>query len=206
MLMHASLIAILGPWGLGHSTGVLIWNLLLIAQAYLLMLKPGWEDRKPAQQAARESNFIFTCLVRGIILVALLAPLLERSGYWDHWTSWSLYSPHTSRAEIEIHRSAIDRLKPGLRSFVGGDADADGWHHLAIAGWSLTSRRVPIYPQARYQLALADKLAAEYQLEDEIRVRLRGVSDRRTGRRSEQMLLGRRDIESAMNAFWLTRR
>ena len=49
------------------------------------------------------------------------------------------------------------------------DVNDDGWRKLAIERWSLESRGVPIYPQARYQLALANEIAARMRLSDEIR-------------------------------------
>ncbi len=213
--MHLTLIAILGPWGRDHSNGVLIWNVLLIVQAYLLMLEPAWLESGQHDLHDAEGSGPGDCkpppsrvaclFVQGVILVALVAPLLERYGYWDHWTSWSLYSPHTSRVDIELHRSAIDSLDPELKAFVEADSDEDGWQALDLGGWSLESRRVPIYPQARYQLAVAAEIASRYQLKDEIRAKLRGVSDRWTGRREEQQMLGRGEIQAGLNLFWLTR-
>jgi hypothetical protein len=223
ILMHASLVAILGPWGLDHSAGVLIWNLSLIVQAYLLMLKPDSTDSKRSAQreqdaqrepdAEREPDLdgdqpqqrgnIGSLLVRVIVVGALVAPVFERWGYWDHWPSWSLYSPHTSRVEIELHRSAIDSLHPDVRSYLQEDANQDGWQQLEIERWSLASRGVPIYPQARYQLALAEEIAIEHQLQDEIRAQVKGVSDRWTGRRDKQLLLGRREIEDCLKSYWL---
>jgi hypothetical protein len=211
IMMHATLIIVLGPWALDHSYGVLVWNLLLIVQAYVLMIKPEWSARSSRRDRDRldcessQSNRVASCFVCGVVLLALVAPLLERFGYWDHWTSWSLYSPHTSRVEIELHRSAVDALHPSLRTFVEKDENDDGWRKLAIERWSLSCRGVPIYPQARYQLALAEKIATQLRLTDEIRVRVRGVSDRWTGQRDEQLLLGRGKIRDAMRSYWLNR-
>ena len=39
MAMHVGLLAILGPWNRDHSHGVLLWNVLLIAQAFLLLFQ-----------------------------------------------------------------------------------------------------------------------------------------------------------------------
>ncbi len=209
--MHATLIFVLGPWALDHSHGVLIWNLLLIVQAYVLMIKPEWserlneQDRDQLDSESSKSNRVGSWIVCGVVLSALVAPLLERFGYWDHWTSWSLYSPHTSRVEIELHRSAVDTLPSSLRTFVEEDDNGDGWRKLAIERWSLGSRGVPIYPQARYQLALAEQIATQLRLTDEIRARVRGVSDRWTGQRDEQLLLGRGEIRDAMRSYWLVR-
>jgi hypothetical protein len=212
ILIHVSLIAILGPWGLDHSTGVLIWNLSLIAQAYLLMIRPqrqkagGGEEPAAASGPDRQLRRagVAARFVQCLVVAALIAPLVERAGYWDHWPSWSLYSPHTSRVQIELHRSAIDRLDPALRVFAQGDVDQDGWHPLEIERWSLERRGVPIYPQARYQLALAMEIGLQHHLDDEIRVRVRSVSDRWTGRRQERRLLNLREIQADLNSYWLT--
>lgn len=211
IMMHASLIFVLGPWALDHSNGVLIWNLLLIVQAYLLMIRPECSNHSHAQDRERldcessQSQSVGSWIVCGVVLCALAAPLLERFGYWDHWPSWSLYSPHTSRVDIELHRSAVDALPASLQSFVEDDDNDDGWRKLATERWSLSSRGVPIYPQARYQLALAEKIATQLRLTDEIRARVRGISDRWTGRRAEQLLMGRDEIRDAMRSYWINR-
>ena len=203
MGMHATLFAILGPWGLQHSYGVLLWNLLLIAQAYLLLWRLPDSAEPVETQPATGAG---ARLAMGIVLVALAAPLLERRGYWDHWTSWSLYSPHTSRAVIELHHSAADSLSPQIRTFLEEDSDGDGWSTLALDRWSLESRGVPIYPQGRYQLSLAASLASAHGWDDSLRARLRGCSDRWTGKRDEQRLLGRAEIQRALHSeFWLPR-
>ena len=201
--MHLTLIGLLGPWSLGHSNGVLIWNALLAVQSWVLFV-----DAAP--EVTRESggkdkgNVGVGWVVRVLVLLALLAPLSERRGYWDHWTSWALYSPHSSRAEVQLHRSVLERMPHGVRHYLDEDDDGDGWHDLDLGRWSLQQRQVPIYPQARYQLAIALQLAEQSELEHGIRVKVKQVSDRWTGRRQESFLIGRRDLENAMRRYWLT--
>jgi hypothetical protein len=173
-----------------------------MVQAHQLFFRRGTPDW-PAKGSQLAGGGVR--LAQGLIVASLLCPLLERRGYWDHWPSWSLYSPHTSRVEIEVHRLASSSLDPHLASFLEVDEDGDGWRKLSIGRWSLASRGVPIYPQARYQLALAARIAAQSQLSDEIRARLQGVSDRWTGRRDEQLLSGRAAIDVGLQQYWLTR-
>jgi hypothetical protein len=211
--MHISLLILLGPWGLDHSNGVLLWNLMLIAQAYFLFwlrpsIQPTPQEPKSADQTVPQTNHgrarsITTWCVKLLVLLAILSPLLERYGYWDHWTSWSLYSPHTSRADIELHRSVMENLDPQLIQFLEEDEDNDGWHRLSLESLSLTNRFVPIYPQARYQLAIANQLCSSSDLDTEIRVKLRGVADRWTGKRRESRLIGKQQIQEACKNFWL---
>lgn len=211
--MHISLLILLGPWGLNHSRSVLLWNLMLIAQAYFLFwvqpsIQPTAPKPKIADQIATlnhhpsERSLLVLC-VKFLVLVAIFCPLLERSGYWDHWTSWSLYSPHTSRAEIELHRSISGSLDPQLTPFLEDDEDNDGWQRLSLESLSLSSRLVPIYPQARYQLAIANQICSTNGFNSEVRVKLKGVANRWTGKRSERRLIGKQQIQNADKDFWL---
>ena len=94
--MHGVLIGLLGPWGLNHSWGVLIWNSLLIVQAWFLFIRPANDPRAsgPTTESERATasepataNFPARggpnrlsaggLLSRGIVLIALVAPLVE---------------------------------------------------------------------------------------------------------------------------------
>ncbi|MDG2221254.1 MAG: hypothetical protein P8L85_07740 [Rubripirellula sp.] len=201
MGMHIVLLVILGPWGLNHSTGVLMWNLCLLVQAYLLFFqRPNASPSSPVTEPRKSLLWLNATLTACVTL----APLLERSGYWDHWLSWSLYSPHTSRLELDVHESAIGQLGPEIQPHVEPDTDGDRWHRLALDRWSLTDRGVPLYPQARYQLGLAVKIASRHGLRDDIRGRLRGVSNRWTGKRDEQRLLGLQELRAQAKSYWLS--
>jgi hypothetical protein len=210
--MHGVLIASLGPWGLNHSWGVLIWNSLLIVQAWFLFVRPSENsgvrepptsrsaERRPANRLA-----VGRLLSRGLVAVVIVAPLWERSGYWDHWLSWALYAPHSSRVDVDIHRSAFERLDRSLRNALEADDDQDGWQRLSLSRWSLESLGVPIYPQARYQLGLTREIARRHQLGDAVRVKIRGPSDRWSGERSAEWALGQKELDRASRQFWLGR-
>lgn len=201
--MHTTLFLLLGPISLGHSYGVLTWNALLAAQSWLLFVRrtPPIESQQQSSIKASPAPLLWTA--RAIVTLTLLMPLAERSGYWDHWTSWALYSPHNSRAEIQIHESAMNKLSESMGVYLKEDDDGDRWRDLDIEAWSLKQRLAPVYPQARYQLALALELAEERGLDQAIRVKSKSVSDRRNGMRQETFLIGRREIAKAMSAYWL---
>ncbi|MEM6365184.1 MAG: hypothetical protein AAF745_12210, partial [Planctomycetota bacterium] len=101
--LHATLVILLGPRGFDHSHGVLVWNVLLAVQAWLLFVR-GDSKRPDASLNEDQSNAIHrpvvSVFVRSFALAAMVLPLTERLGYWDHWTSWALYSPHTSRVDV----------------------------------------------------------------------------------------------------------
>lgn len=203
IVMHVTLIGLLGPWGLSHSLGVLMWNVTLIGQAWLLFVGRS-NDSVAAERQPHENLWTLSTamLAKGLVLFALLAPLTERFGYWDHWLSWALYAPHTSRLDLEIHQSQFDQLDTAVRPFIEADQDGDGWHRLSLGDWSLKRLGVPVYPQARYQLGLACELAERAELNDGIRGKLRGVADRWTGERREGWLLGAGELQRAKQAFW----
>lgn len=138
-----------------------------------------------------------------IVLAALVLPLLERSGFWDHWLSWSLYSPHTSRVDVQLHRMALAALPKGAAEFLHPSDEQDDWYDLALDRWSLAQLAVPVYPQARFQLGAAQFLARSLPSPDAIRIKIRGVADRRTGQRSELWLIGRRQIDAQADRYWL---
>ncbi|MCC9600365.1 hypothetical protein LOC67_07310 [Stieleria sp. JC731] len=202
--MHISLIGLLGPWSLNHSFGVLCWNVLLAVQIWVLFVRSDGHVEAESSDAASLSKArhpVLPWLARVLLIGMLIAPLSERFGYWDHWTSWSLYSPHTSRAVIQVHHSAMDQLPPEVRPYLD-DLDGDGWGELHLDDWSIEDRLVPIYPQARYQLAVADRLADRFKLDKAIRVELRSASDRWNGQRKSTYLIGANEVKQAMNRYW----
>ena len=171
--LHLSLIALLGPWSLGHSAGVLVWNAVMIGYIQTLFRDdpPRIEDHPPIRLAAKL-----------ITLVVVLAPLTERLGYWDHWSSWQLYAPHTSRTDIDVLETAATRLPESIRNHLGPPGPL-GYRRLDAAAWSLAARGVPVYPQARYQRRLGGTLAERYDLAGAVRMTERSAADRLTGRR-----------------------
>ena len=172
-VLHLSLIAVLGPWLLGHSAGVLVWNAVMIGYVQTLFRDDPTPagDHKPIPLAAKL-----------IMVVVVVGPLTERLGYWDHWPSWQLYAPHTSRTDIDILETAATRLPDSIRDHLGPPGPL-GYRRLDAAAWSLAARGVPVYPQARYQRRLGQTLVERYDLIGAVRVTERPAADRFTGRR-----------------------
>lgn len=218
--MHVSLVVILGPLGLGHSAAVLAWNLFLAVQAWMLFFRADSSilfndcgdvadavSRPPAARVA----------AGGVAIAALLLPMLERRpsgevyGYWDHWLSWSLYSPHTSRVEIQVHETAMSSLPDVVEKFARAGEEDDGWVTILIDRWSLAELSVPVYPQARFQLGLAHEIALQLDSRKDggvsrrgaIRIKIRGVADRRSGKREEVWAMGAGGIAKQRDRFWL---
>jgi hypothetical protein len=218
--MHLSLVGILGPLGLGHSAAVLAWNLYLAVQSWLLFvvrIDPIGQIEPAIESVSVSPSLGGRFFVQMVVIAAILLPMLERLprgevyGYWDHWLSWSLYSPHTSRVEVQVHESALATLPDIMSQYSHVGEEDDGWFTVQIDRWSLAELAVPVYPQARFQLGLAHQIALQLDFEKDgrlnrrgaIRIKILGVADRRTGSRAEIWAIGAEGIAKERNRFWL---
>lgn len=201
--MHAGLIALLSPWGMRHSSGVIMWNLVLAGQAYWLFMRQPQSRWKQHVEVVHGFRTVGLSVAMLLLVMAVGLPLTERrdrydsnAWHWDHWMSWALYSPHNSRVDIEVHARAVDALPTPLRSCVADDGNDDSWHKLDLGKLSLESRGVPILPQARYQLSLAIEIARVSGWSREIRGVLRSAADRNDGSRTEIWMNGLQEMQS----------
>ena len=258
ILLHASLLALLGPSGLNHESGVLLWNLFFLGQTIWLFapltfflpsrtqagargegerLSNGAtattsdppppsgphesESRAcvPASRCGSWTSPLSACQAgwrrmawqswfpagvgEWLLLATLILPLFEPWGWWDHWPSWGLYSPRNSRVQLEVHRTAWDRLPPDVRKWGRGleadpsDPFSGSWVQVDLSAWSLDRLQVPIYPQQRFQLAVAIDFLKRWDLDRSFRLQLLGMSDRWTGQRSTVTL---NDLTEAQRA------
>ncbi len=199
VLMHLTLVILLGPLGFDHSNGVILWNMLLGVTAWMIFIRrtarPPDRFRDNPQGRHRLRWF-----AKALVVTVMVMPIFERLGYWDHWPSWALYSPHNSRVKLEIHSSVAGRLPTEL---VVVPTDQRGWINVDLDAWSLRSRGAPIYPQARYQVALAIEIADAYDLGDGIRLIEQGVADRWTGVRDERVAIGVEELRRLLDRYWL---
>lgn len=181
VLLHLTLLAILGPWGLNHSLNVLIWNGALIAEVILLF------HGESVQPGERPPLTILASMTRLVLLVALVMPLAERLGLWDVWPSFALYASHVERVDIYINVDELDGLPASLRPHVAKDG---AWRRLDLTAWSRAERRTPVNPQARSCLGIAEGLAFWKKRPRLVLVRWFSRADPWTGRRESAEALG----------------
>ncbi len=207
-LFHLMLIMLLGPLGLNHSPGVVMWNLQFAGQALLLFVVPKSVElpKMQAEEKSQLGNLAGTV----VAILVILLPLSERVGYWDHWASWALYAPHSSRTEVWVAHAAVQELPASLRrEFAAVDPHEDPeplWVRVPIERWSLAETGTPIYPQARFQLGVARALAKRLPSDFMIRVVLRSTARRWDGRRESQEAVGSTEIERAASKFLINTR
>ena len=196
--MHVALLAALGPLGLNHSLGVLLWNVFFLVQNWLLFRATAGErpvvgETFPAQMrqwwrdlatwpASRTNR-----LALGTILAAMTWPVLEPLGYCDHWLAWAVYS---ARAET-VYIIAIDTEKTSHSNWEPirlNGVDLEAGKTLDISGWSLGVLGVPICPHKRFQIGVTSALLQAERIHYAV-VTVNHVPQRVTGKVSVRRFL-----------------
>ena len=201
-LFHVAL-AMLMLVELGHSWGVVLWNLQFAVQSILLFVMPSRLVQPGHVKKIDTLNL--SLAAHALLLVAILMPVFERTGWWDHWPSWALYSPHSSRAEILIAAHAKNDLPETLQPLLIYD-DSVQTIYVPLSQWSLQTLGVPIYPQARFQLGVALFLRNQAGKLQAMQVELRSAADRFTGERLTKRLSRSDDLATATRLFWINTR
>ncbi|MBX3443093.1 MAG: hypothetical protein KF774_11865 [Planctomyces sp.] len=180
LAMHAALLLALGPLGLNHESGVLLWNVLFIGQNVLLFGRSGRaaasSDEVPAAgdpAPGRGRGLAATA----VLWLALVMPVGQSWGWWDVWPSWAVYSARAGWTTILVHADDVERLPESCRPFVQPAAPLSDWRPVNVDAWSLSTLHCPVYPQSRFRWAIAAVLAQRA----EVRVETRSPPDRRTG-------------------------
>lgn len=224
--MHAGLLLTLGPLGLDHSAGVLLWNVHFIVSCLLLFVVASPPETEQTEEAtgkvasqpslvaepatgtsgrdsdASNPKSFAAWLAVLPLLAALLLPVVERWGGWDHWLSWALYAPHSSRVEVQVAATSLARLPTRLRDMLAEQANESLWVRLPLAEWSLQELGVPIYPQARFQAGVARFLGDKLDSEFEIRATILSPAARRDGRRTRKTFQGKLQLQKMTQEFW----
>ena len=199
--MHAALLVALGPWGHDHHLGVLLWNAFFLIQTPLLFGRDASDDSVLSVAHRSPPKEI---LAKGILAATIAAPALEPWGLWDHWPAWAVYSDRPEVVRMWVSESALEALPQGLPS--APPLPLSDLCELRFDEWSFGTQRSPVYPQARYKLALALAVAERLPPAAAIRVTVEATPDRWSGKRSSRELLGRDSLRRACDEFLLNTR
>ncbi len=250
---HIGLVFVLGPTGLNHRPGVLVWNMQIALQVYWVFVaaigvhqtnnllhcsvdaeqssgigestsgkvtleRSGMASPVPCtlpSDTAGEPSLvrkIASGFVHGICGLAIGMPALERIELWDHWPSWALYAPHSSRVRVQMATTQIAELPEALQKLVSQrspsleDAALDVWVDVPIDAWSLAVLDTPVYPQSRFQLGVARALMERSTSAWSIRVTVLGIANRFNGERATKVLHEKSEVENYCTRFWLNTR
>lgn len=199
VVLHLVLLLVLGPFGLQHKPGVLLWNIYFIAQNLILFRAASpvvvRDDELPHDEPIAAAALY-------VVAGALIWPLVETWNYCDHWPAWSVYAPRVERTSFFVHRSEKDRLPAELQTFLEQATDDENWYLVRLDRWSLELLDTPLYPQNRFQVAGAAGVIHQFGL---IRFRIVwfGTADRWTGKRVSNTLASLNELEAAAKAYVL---
>jgi hypothetical protein len=149
--LHVGLLLALGPWGLHHRPGVLIWNVAFIGHIWLLFGRRWSVPTLTLAEAIRQSGRFENIVRSAIVFAVCLWPISERWGLCDRWLAWSVYSGRGEQVRVALTKLGWQRLPPAAQPLA-----IDG--ELRLDRWSLVALDVPIYPQLRFQLGAVDWL------------------------------------------------
>ncbi len=214
LLMHGLLLVVLGPWGLDHKPGVLIWNVYFIIQNILLFgpiyTRAASSVRPHAQSADSNSSETVSTSTRigsqfaaVSVTAVLVLPLLEPYGCFDHWPAWAVYAARTEKLKVYVHESQRERLPSELKQHVERPRFDSKWCRVYIDRWSLSELNAPIYPQQRFQLGVALAVARTYDLDSHLTVICESAADRRKGTRTSHEVFGSAELTQEAQRFWL---
>ena len=198
-LMHLGLLMILGPLGLNHSWGVLLWNLFFISQAILLF----WFDPEEVPTFCgtwKERIAQFVCAV------VLLFPTLEVIGLGDAWPAWGLYASHVGRTHCFIVRHAVDSLPDELKTYVDTDSTNDLFVPIELSRWSIEATGAPIYPGCRFAFAAARSLVMKTGTANFVRLVVESPSGRFQDIRRTDAFSAEHLDQDSRQRFWLNTR
>ncbi len=204
VLLHLLLLVILGPWGLNHKPGVLLWNVFFIVQDVLLfgLSAVPWRPAESVDPASLPESRRSRGLTVFIVTVALL-PFLEPTAWFDMWPSWGLYASCAERVQLVVHRREIEQLPAEVQPFVEAVPNDDAWLVVRLDRWSLESLSAPIYPQNRFQLGVAEAVIARYGLLHRARVFRFDLADRFSGQREYTRFDGLAEVMGSAGEYYL---
>jgi hypothetical protein len=192
---HLALVGILGPWNLGHSAIVLIWNLSLIIEDVLLFGR----STIPIDEGV---DSISGRLARLAFWLAMILPVGERLGLCDAWPGHALYASHAERSDVFIHEDDAEHLPEAVRRRLA-TSGVGPWRRLDLTGWSRDVRGTPLYPSGRVGNAVAEFLEVRHGGVQPARLVQWGRARALDGARERDESLGLLAIRRRGDAFFL---
>jgi hypothetical protein len=151
ILLHSSLLLALGPLGLNHHVGVLLWNLCFLCLVPILF---------PIRHAAENLDAAYAPRRTVVLLATWLIPLSGLFGVADNWPSWQLYSSRPETWILSVHEADRKLLPDTVQGFIAEPAPLNEWCVIKLDRWSLEQTRSPMYPEDRFQQAVIESVLA----------------------------------------------
>lgn len=194
VLMHVCLFIALGPLGMNHSSGVLLWNLCLAVIVPMLFCASrtrlagshaGWKDK---------------CL----ITVIWVCPLSGLFGVLDNWPAWQLYSPRPESWVLFVHAEDTDQLPESVRRWTGPTEPLSDWVPILLDRWSLEATHSPLYPEDRFYCRLLGRVLKQLPENLRVQVRISEPQNPAWWRRRSRTLHNRPELDDQHHKFLLS--
>lgn len=193
--LHAGLILALGPLGLGHRPGVLVWNVAFIGHIWLLFGANEFVAPPSGGFSFGERHRLKAEVRTVLVAFVCLWPVTERWGLCDRWLAWSVYVARSERVSVLLTVEGLRYLPESARRCV-----RDG--ELPLDRWSLAALDVPNYPQLRFQLGVVEWLRQRCGAENLVEV----VVQHSEGHRGELERLTVEQLDARRREFWVNTR
>ncbi len=227
VMMHVFLMTILGPYGLHHSHGVVLWNIWflgLIASLFGMpwigaILKPlllrldsstissEASEAMPTQIAPSWTswNKFRRHAARAMLAFVLLWPATMRWGWCDPWIGWGVYVPFKTPVFIEVDMKLIAAKSASFSQPVWWKAVLQReYYFVSVGEWSLVAMGVPEYPHVRFRMATALDVAEKTGI-DQVRVNFHPPprwNEPRWNKHYGRTLDGVHEIKQYCDGFW----
>jgi hypothetical protein len=206
--MHFGLLLAVGPAGLNHEPGVLIWNLYFVVQNLILILcvrqsRHSARDEPKAPFLGTESVSFRDRIGAGLLGVVILFPSFRIVGNCDVWPAWAVYASQPARATVLIEEHALPSLPAELHKFVQPRRLVDGRVFLRIDLWSIEATGAPIYPGERFATGVALWLSDQPGLENAVSLVIQSEADWWTQKRESTEVRGRAAVQQFARRFRL---
>lgn len=197
-VMHLSLLAALGPFGLGHHPAVLLWNLHLLLLVPLLAL---------TAPACRLNPHSVSAAVRAYLPAALhwLFALSGLFGIADNWPSWQLYSSRPESWQLWIRRDQAARLPDNLQPWLSRTV-VDGWQPLSLERLSFAATSSPLVPEDRFQAAVIEAFLQTMPTSTDFQIRITEPHQFRWWQRRERRIFTLQQLHEEQARFLLNAR
>jgi uncharacterized membrane protein YphA (DoxX/SURF4 family) len=149
LLVHAFILASLGPLGLNWNEVVWPWNLAFMGMAALATLGPR-ESRTAG--GGGWGKILVVCL-------AGLMPAFNLAGGWDHFLSHSYYSGRVPMTVFYFHPEDRFHIPESARPYVL-QAEGEETFFLPLEIWALGELKIPGYPEVWVRKNTAARLCA----------------------------------------------
>jgi hypothetical protein len=209
-LLHATLFVALGPFGLNHHPGVLVWNvclMILIPAVFLWDFVPRRFHSLATSTGNKSERSIAIIGPRApaIILVSLIWawPVSGLFGVADNWPSWQLYSSRPEVLTLTIDSKDVSSLPASLQPFVESDGVFSSMSVVRLDRWSLAQTGSPIYPEDRLQLAIIAWCVEQLPEPTEFEARISEPDPIFWWRRRERTLKTREELNAERKRHWL---